>query len=72
MEEKTQQKQNAKLVLSSKTLSHAQGKGCLAKLKDAKKQSEARKFERLRQKFEECKDSSPRHETKENTQEKTG
>ena len=38
----------------------------IAKMKEAKQKSEARKFEKLRQKFEQCKESSPKRETKEN------
>ena len=46
----------------------ARGKeGWIAKMKEAKKKSEDRKFEKLRQKFEQCKESSPKQETKENT-----
>ena len=41
--------------------------GWIAKMKEAKNKSEARKFEKLWQKFEQCKESSPKQETKEST-----
>ena len=45
-------------------------------MKEARKKSEAKKFEQLRQKFEQWEESSPRNEAKVNTKhknvEKTG
>ena len=64
------------LVTLVLTLAHWMGrrtyvkKGWMAKRKEAKKQSEAKKFERFHRKFEQSKESSPKNETKENTQDK--
>ena len=64
------------LVTLVLTLVHKMGRrtcakeGWIAKIKEVKKKSEAKKFEKLRQKFEECKESLLRHEMKEPTQDK--